>query len=286
MQHIWLYGSEHTQAIMQTMKAKHRPQHAGQRCKHTLRESHAQLMQKNSVYLEPLWRDKSPQWVVQSPFTACKNTPSQPHPLTHILPHTQNNKMFCQCWRCSPSPPLLSAGISGFSLGTGGESLQHPLKFSDLQSLCYYETSTSDEWLRGQSAAFSKRHFFGGRGAFVHRHTHTVWVSCLGWFSSCFHTSFCDSLSFQFCEPYRFQNKAEVLCQSIFFHACSLGHLPSPYSTKTALGYGGVGLCWHSEALRVRLGFFFLPLFTFNWEPTLTGTIHLCSCVCVCVWGA
>lgn len=31
-------------------------------------------------------------------------------------------------------------------------------------------------------------------------------------------------------------------------------------------------------------GCFFLLLFTFDWEPTLTGSIHLCSCVCV--WGA
>lgn len=85
--------------------------------------------------------------------------------LNHTLWHT-----FCLTHtiiRCFGSvgvaaPPLLSYQqvFLDCHWTLGGKVCNTLWRFSDLQSLCYYETSTSDEWLRGKSAAFSKRHFF------------------------------------------------------------------------------------------------------------------------------
>lgn len=131
MQHIWLGGGGHTQALTQTMKPKHRLGHTGQT--HTY-----------SKHLEPRSLAVFFSFFFLSPSYQATSSPTPPE--THSVTHTHNNKMFCHCKCHSPAPLPLSAGIFWILIGHLRERHCNTLcRFSDLQSRCYYETSTSDE---------------------------------------------------------------------------------------------------------------------------------------------
>lgn len=146
MQHIWLCGGGYTQAIMQTIKPKHRLTLTGQRHKHT-HTNHTNLQ----TFGSSLTRRRPPS-AVQSPsecvFPNHLITLSFPlalyHTFLHTFTHTTTTRCFHRASSAGSSPPLSNHQVSLDSHWSPEErDCNTFLGFTDLRSLRYYETSTS-----------------------------------------------------------------------------------------------------------------------------------------------